>query len=392
MVDALQGIGDKMVAVIMTVMALGHGVFISVQTAVTPPHQETAVVYSAMAPVFQKHIPLSAPVAISRVSSTAPTSLLPIVLIAKKNAKAVKAPVSTPSPIITTIAVQPVTAQWLLDNTKLSFKQKRDGTYQAIFTASTGGQNLTWGIDDASIGGNGGIPKFSFSVSCDPPFETPAPDLPDQTHFFKVRTSYDCAIGFAAVSGNDQQMRSKNMHIDTGPGQLVVTPPSSMNTVLTNDTNNGGFVFDNQDTQSLTVTKLTLDISYTALTTMDGPLVLRILDPANQSTLADYHMENIAAGSAPYTFAAANVDIPVSFTLQPATPKLLPLQLLGVHRLSILDNDPRVTLTLRAVTLDKNAVPVALGSSEIHWTCVVTLAAYDPNATSGPYASGEACR
>ena len=154
-IDVLQSVGDKIVAVILATTALLGGLFASSgQTTVTPP-RETALVYNqvAVAPI---------------------TNLLPIVkLLPPKRALKPQSPVVAP-----VVAPPVVTAQWLLDNTKFSFKQKRDGTYEAVFTANAGGKDLTWGIGDAFIGGSAGIPKFAFSASCNPPLEIPPPRFP----------------------------------------------------------------------------------------------------------------------------------------------------------------------------------------------------------------------
>jgi hypothetical protein len=418
MVDALQGIGDKLVAIIMATAAIANGLFTTAQTPAVPPNRETATIYSAatsstrISGVVIHQLGVNGtliaetPAAGTTIgTSTQVTGSLPVIKLSPLKVAATKTvPAPAPkaqktpapkAPAAPTVMTTPVvmTSQWLLDNTELSFKQKRDGTFEAVFTVAVNAQTLAWGITDTSVGGSGGIPRFAFSASCDPPLEIPAPDLPDQIPFFKVRTTYDCTIGFAATSGNDQRLLTKKLHLTTGAGQLVIFPPSSMNTVLTNDTNNGGLVFNNQDADPVTVTKLTVDLSYTGLSATDRPLVLRILDPVSEATLYDYHMENMpAVPGTPYTYATTGVEIPVRFTLGAASEKVLPVQLLGVHRLSVVGSDPRVTITLRALASDQSDVPVVLTNSEIHWTCVVTLAAYDPNATSGPFATGLACR
>ena len=45
-----------------------------------------------------------------------------------------------------------------------------------------------------------------------------------------------------------------------------------MATVLQSGENDGGFVFNNSSAEAVTVTGLTLDVSYTALNVVAGPL------------------------------------------------------------------------------------------------------------------------
>jgi len=396
MVDALQNIGDKIVAVILATSALANGLFAVVQTTIAPsPSQNIASVNDTVIPPKQEST--------STTISPETAGSLPIVILSphkastttktKATSTAQISAITAPKIAVPNIAASAITAQWLSDNTKLSFKQKRDGTYEAVFTTKTGGKDLVWGVEDAFIGGTTGIPKFAFSFSCNPPLEVPPPDSPDQTMFFKVRTTYDCTIGFAATSGNSQEMRSKNMHIETGPGQLAVAPPLAMNTLLADDSNQGGFVFTNNDTKAITITKLVLDLSYTGLSMLNGPIVMRVVDPSNETPFLDYHMENMAANPVgSYTHTASGVEAQINFTLGPSSQKLLPIQLLGVHRMSVFGVDPSATITLRALTTDSNDVPIVLSIPQIRWSCVVPLGAYDPNATSGPFAMGVACR
>jgi len=120
---------------------------------------------------------------------------------------------------------------------------------------------------------------------------------------------------------------------------------------------------------------------------------LRFADPATELPLADYHLENLAADSSfLFTHAGTNIHIPLSFTINAASLKMLPVNILGVHKMSVYGVDPTVTVTLREVSTNQNVTRVVLNSAKISWSCIVPIGAYDPNATSGPYVTGQACQ
>jgi hypothetical protein len=115
------------------------------------------------------------------------------------------------------------------------------------------------------------------------------------------------------------------------------------------------------------------------------PVVLRFEDPATEASIADYHLESLAPNPAvPYTYAGTDIHIPLSFTINAASQKMLPVEILGVHRLGIYGVNPTIAITLRQVTIDKTQNKVVLDAAKISWSCIVPLGAYDPNATSGP--------
>ena len=72
---------------------------------------------------------------------------------------------------------------------------------------------------------------------------------------------------------------------------------------------------------------------------------------------------------------------------------MLPLEILGVSVMGVSGASPAMTITLRNITTDgTSGVKVLLNAPQISWSCIVPLTGYDPNATSGPYVTGEACR
>jgi len=287
-----------------------------------------------------------------------------------------------------------VTARSLLDATTLSLNERYDGLYKASFMTNAGTHGkITWDLNKTALTGSGSMPSFSVSFSCDPPPNPPPPDAIDQSPTFNVRTSYVCTIGLTPTSGSSRQTQSRQFSFTAGAGQLVVTPLSTMNTVLQDNVSSGGFVFRNDDAEPVTITGLDVDVSYTALNTAGGPLVLRFADPATELSLIDYHLENLAVNpSLPNTHSGTNIHVPLSLTINPASPKMLPVKILGAHRMSISGVDPSVTVTLRQVTTNQSASRIMLSSAKISWSCVIIIGACDPNATSGPCATGQACR
>jgi hypothetical protein len=292
-------------------------------------------------------------------------------------------------------AATALTAQSLLAATTLSFIENLDGPYKMVLTTNAGtAGTVTWSLGDATIGGNGSLPKFSVAYSCSPIPNLPIVGATDLNPTFDVRTSYNCTVSLTPLSGKDQTTQSKQFSFTTPVGAFIVTAPSSMNTVLQSGQNDGGFVFNNEDSRPVAVNSVKLDVTYTGLIVAYGPLVLRITDPTTGLPVAaDYHLENLAADpSRPYTYTGTDIQIPLSFTIGPASQKMLPLQVLGVHWMSISGVDPTMTITLRDVATDQSGGKTIVHPAVLSWSCTVATVAYDPNATSGVFASGEVCR
>jgi hypothetical protein len=171
-----------------------------------------------------------------------------------------------------------------------------------------------------------------------------------------------------------------------------VTLPLSMGTVLQNTETDGGFVFNNEDAGPITITSLSLSVSYTALNTAYSPLVLRFLDPVTNTSIGDYPLQNMPTNAfLPYTHNGT-VTVPLSFTVGAGDQKVLPFALLGTQTMDISNVDPSVTITLSGVTATPQNSKTVLTAAKIAWSCVVPVGEYDPNATSGPFATGQACR
>lgn len=284
-----------------------------------------------------------------------------------------------------------ITARSLLDATTLNAIERYDGPYKVTLTTAAGTYGkITWGIEATTL--TVGKSVFSVSSSCNPAPNVPAIGASDRSLTFDMQTSYACTIGLTPDFGSNRIAQSKQFSFTTGTGQLVVTQPSSMDTLLHDGVDLGGFVFNNESAHAITITGLGLDISYTALNT-GNPLLLKFLDPATNAQLADYHMETIAASlAAPYMHMGTGVTIPLSFTINAGTQKMLPLSIIGVQRLQIGGVDPAITITVRKVVFNQNLNRTVLNSASISWSCVVVpIGGYNPNATSGPYASGRGC-
>ncbi len=352
-------------------------------------------------------IPSSSAIAAMPVPATTITvtpGLLPVValtpgkLLKQRTATAPKlalkmlAPTVSPQPA-STAPQTALSAQAFLAGTTLA-PRPYGGVYKAVFSTNAGaGAALSWGLDAATLGGTALAPQFSVSYSCDPPPNMPLPGDANQIPTFNVRSSYTCTVSLTPLSGNDRRIQSRSFSFSTGAGPFTVTTPAALATVLRNGENDGGFVFNNQDTLPVTVTGLTLDVSYTALNTGAGPMVLQILDPVAGTPIAEQHLEDIPADpTAAYTHARSGIVIPLSFTIKPMTQKLLPLRIMGVSVMGIPDATPTINVVLKNVAADQASGAALANNIALSWSCIVPPTGYDPNATSGPYATGQACR
>jgi hypothetical protein len=350
-----------------------------------PVETATIVALAAVAPnllptVTLKIIPAKVstatkPAPLPKIAATTPVEVSP------------KPPAQTSTPAMATI-----TAQSFLNATTLTPVERRDGPYEIALTTDLGGGNVVhWDLIQTTIGG-GSVPTFSTTNNCDP---NPIPAVTgesDQNPMFTARVPYTCTILLTPLTGNDLRTQSKQFTVTIPPGQFIVTPPSAMNTVLKNNENDGGFVFTNEDVLANTVTAITLDVSYTGLTNIYGPLVLRVVDPATEQSVGDYHLENVPAdANDQYTHHQNGITLPISFKVFAGSQKLLPIQVLGVQAMSVSGVNPNITITLRGVTTDHGEDKLIVNSAIIRWNCVVTFASYDPNATSGALVSGNAC-
>lgn len=297
-------------------------------------------------------------------------------------------PPAPAQPIMQPTAVASATAQSLLASSSLSFKELRTGPYEiTVHAMEPNDAPLSWNVSAQNIGGPAtGIAQFATSFVCDPVAGIPSPDAPDQNPIFTPNTNYNCTLSLTPLAGADLRTQSKVFNFTTPAGQLFVAPAAAMDTILTNNTNNGGVVFDNQDASSVTVTGLTFDISFANLNTLNNPLVFRLLDPTTNQSFFDYHLENAPSGT------ALGVAASSSFAIAGMTQKMLQIQILGVQKMLSPGTTPSVQVTLRGVTTNRSDVKTNVALAQISWSCIVPTYAYDPNATSGPFATGQACK
>ena len=301
-------------------------------------------------------------------------------------ATALKAAPPAPSPKPQTS----LSAASLLAATTLSFHERLDGPFGITFTTNAG-TPFTWDLSTSTIGG-GSIPPLSLAYSCTPAPIAPEVSDPNQNPIFTAHQSYDCAVSLTPTSGTDLRPQSKHFSFTVPSGKLIVTPPQSMNTVLKNNRNDGGFVFTNNDTEPITITSLTLNVSYADLTTVYGPLVMRTLDPETGAITGEYDLTSIPADpSRPYAFAKNGIVAPVNVTIPPGGSRIIPIQLVGVDAMSMEHTTPTFSISLAAVATNRTDAAITLTNAALQWSCVVTFQAYDPNATSGPLATGQAC-
>jgi hypothetical protein len=270
--------------------------------------------------------------------------------------------------------------------------ERYDGPYKVTLTTNAGTYGkITWDLTQTVFTVSKPLPSFSESFSCNPPPEAAPAGAADDSPIFDMQTSYTCTASLTPTSGSDERIATKQFSFTTGAGQVVVTAPTSMNSLLQDGTNLGGLVFNNINSSPVTITGLDIDVAYTGLNIANNPLVLRVEDPVTNDSLDDVHLETLKAASAPYTYSGTDIHIPLSFTVGAASQKMLPLDLLGVQKLHIYGVDPSITITARNVTTDPNLNRTVLNAAEISWSCINPIGTYDPNATSGPYATGQAC-
>ena len=396
MLDRLIFVVTQKLALLFVIAGLaGIGGFLTMGTATNVPSSQTAIISNAAISPSS-----TAPIAIDLPGI--PASLLPTTTIpfcpasstcGEKGLRALVRPLGAaskktaakPIKIIPQAPVLSITAQSFLNNTTSSFKILFNGLDELVFTTNLGGnQNaLTWGLLTTTIGGTGSTPAFSVASSCTPVPNQPDPGAPDQNPSFNVRTAYDCAVSLTPQSDADRRTQTKDFSSTTPPGRFVVLSDTAMDTVLVNNTNNGGVIFNNQDSNPITVTSVTFNASYAYLaTTLDIPLVLRFQDPSTGRSLVDYALTNASD---------TNVTVPLSFIVAPLSQKLFPIQVLGVQKMLIQNTTPSVNVTITSVTIDRNDVKIVLHNPSLAWSCNVSQTGYDPNATSGAYATGAAC-
>ncbi len=264
------------------------------------------------------------------------------------------------------------TPKLILDRTGFSVNQRMDGAYRLLLhTTTTASSGFDWDLSQTSIGGTAPIPKFDASFSCAPQPDMPPADSSDQNPSFSVSTSYNCVISLT-----DALLRKENKEISfqTGAGRLVVKA-SNLDTTLKFNKNTNGFVLDNQSAAPIALTGLTFDVSFTALNT-SSPIVLRFIQPDNESTLAEYSLRDLPTDPA-RAHTSKNTDMKASFSfiVKPHSQRLLIVQVFGVQPLAIVGINPEVAVTLRQVSIDRSDINTALLSPVISWSCIP----YDPN-------------
>ncbi len=414
MLNFFHGVAQKIFAGFGMVIAMAGGMFTaprvititpqvkqlaSIEEAVAPVIVETSTVQTATSTSVSSTIALSTSTPKEEPKKTAPTSSIKTTVTVQKttppSAPKPVPPPPQPAPKPPTPAPKtvsgPVTAQSLLDATTLQLKQKYNGTYAVMLQTNIG--NLTWDLATATLGGSGSIPGFKPSFSCDPSPEMPDENAIDRQPSFQMRSSYRCTISLAALTGTDRRVQSKQFPFQTGGGQVSVATAATINPLLKDGKNSGGFVFRNQDPETVIVTGVKLDISFGALNTSPIPPVLRLLDATSDKTLAEYDLSNLPQeGSNELVHAKNGLELPLSFSLKPGQEKMLAVDIIAVQKIRSNGLDPNINITLRGVTLDHSDVKLTLNSPKLSWMCIVPTSAFDPNATSGPFMTGQACR
>ena len=419
--DKLLFILSQKLAVLLVVSATGFGALITNTTA-TIPAASTAIIAN------QVTTPQLLPVDPALVPGLLPTTTIPFCPASSACAtKALRAlvaglPVATaplladlanaPSPLLTNASLQaaaneigtsslvrpiakppviaipvaaPVatlSASDMLADTTFSLKEVWNGLFELKFTTTNGSAALPWDLSMATIGGTDGVPTLSTTYSCSPGPQMPVPGAFDQNPGFLPRTQYSCTISVTPTSGADQRTQSKSISFSTPPGQLVVSADANMDQVLTDGENDGGITFNNEDTTTSTIRGLTIDVSFTDFNLLNGPLVLRVIDPATGQTISDYHLEKAPVDpSTPYTNTQTGIVIPLNFAIPAQHQKMLPIEILNVQKMLMQGSTPQITVTVKNVQTAESGVKTNLSSPVVHWQCTVALGGYNPNAT-----------
>ncbi len=289
---------------------------------------------------------------------------------------------STPSVAAATANI--ANASQLLTNATATLQQHLGDVFAVLFKLGSGIGGYRWNYGDATIAPGGKLgPQFSATYNCDPPATDEG--------YFALNTSYTCTLTVNPLTGSDRRIQSKDFKFKTGGGQLTAFIPPSASVHLVSDEDDGGFAFKNSDTRPVTITSESFDVSFTGLSVNDGPVVLRLVDPHDITNYLDYHMETFSPDPNRQFSYAGHVTLAFPIVVGAGNQKLLPVDVLGVHKLSITGYDPTIRITLRSVTTDRPDLPVNLGAPTVMWSCKVVIGSYDPNVTSSAFATGEAC-
>lgn len=358
--DILQKAAEELASLLLLVGALFSQPNV---VAVVPPPQPL-VIYGAQAPEDNAN-------RLSTLLANAAAELDQIVpgLLPKVEFPATRANTSTePAPPAQTATktVTAITGRWLLDNSKLTLNQKIDGSYWPSFSVDLGGsKKFNWDLSAAVIGG-GTVPKFDVSFSCNPVPNNPAADSLNQSPSFEVRTYYSCFVSLTDSAG---RKFDRQFNFQTGTGRLAVKTSNS-NVLLKNGLNISAFVFDNQDSEPITLNGLVFDASFASLST-STPLAVRFVNPKNETALYELRMENLPPIlSRPGAYGLTNVQANFPFTIGGKSEKALFVEAVGVNWTYSAGINPEIKITLKNVLIDKSDVQVMISSPTISLSCI----------------------
>ena len=268
------------------------------------------------------------------------------------------------------------TPQDFLNATSFLLNQKIDGSYFLSFRANAGSDNISWGFTDETVGGTVSIPKMNISYSCNPQWNAPATNSPDQNPTFGLNTSYSCDI---SVIDSLMRTANKKINFQTGAGRLVIKS-SNLSTLLKSGVNANGFVFDNQSDAKLAITDIVFDISFKSLN-VSSPIIVRFINPDNESSFSDFPVQEFLADSAkPDMKIGTGIKPSLSFNLNPHSQRLLQVQVLGVQQLLTVGVNPEFNVILRQAVIDNSNIKTVFFSPAISWSCIT----FDPrNSLTG---------
>lgn len=314
---------------------------------------------------------ISAPVA--KVSSTA-------IQMQNITARKVKVPVKTSEPKTTeaaipaknkvSITLASLTPDQFLNRTTSSLRQRGDGSYwmelHTNLADAGGAPDFEWDPSSPNIGGSSGIPQLSTSFNCNPPYNQSQSAITSPVAF-EVNTAYSCSLSLTNGVG---QVAQKQIGFTTGQGFLSVSGSHSGSYILKSDLSSNNIIFTNTDSNSVTVTGLTIDIS-SAAATFTPRSFIRLKD-YNDNILYQYTLTDMPKDSSgPYTNAIQGVSVPLSFVVPAHSSKVLFVEVTNVSTLYV-GIDPTITIAFRNnVAINKSNMRISFMQNPmtISWSC-----------------------
>lgn len=277
-----------------------------------------------------------------------------------------------------------LTAEQFLNRTQPVFKQRlEDGSWwlelhtdlSGVAANKTGKTDFKWDPSSPSIGGEGGIPKFDASFSCNPSYEKVEASI-YSSYSFKIRTSYRCNARLTASSGESSQ---KEFNFTTGPGMLTVSESGTYSsTQLRQDLSKNALVFMNTDDEAATITGLVFDISAADIN-VAKPAVVRFAD-IDGGLLDKYFLEDMPKDSSkPNFYSQSDAQASFSLKIAPNSGKIIFIEARNIPA-STIDAEANLSLVFTRINTDRPDMAIKPLPIKIHWACIVKFLPDNPDA------------